>query len=80
MRILHKVFLLCLNIKTKSLDKILVQIFNPTPPWKGGMKNEVIEKLVEELKLQNMNFRTHKREIQKMSPLPQKLSELQDFS
>ena len=41
------------------MDKILVQIFYPTPPWEGGIKNEVIEKLVGGLKLQNMNFRTH---------------------
>ena len=43
----------------KILEKILVQIFNPTPHGEGGIKNEVIEKLVGELKLLNMIFRTH---------------------
>ena len=42
------------------MDKISVQIFKPTPPGEGGIKNEVIEKSLRELKLQNMNFRTHK--------------------
>ena len=46
-------------MKTKILEKIWAQILNPTPPGKGGIKNEVIEKLVGELKLQNMIFRTH---------------------
>ena len=31
-------------LKTKILDKISVQIFKPTPPGEGGIKNEVIEK------------------------------------
>ena len=42
------------------MEKIWVQIFNPTHPGEGGIKNEVIEKLVGELKLQNMIFRTYK--------------------
>ena len=46
--------------KTKILEKIWVQIFNPPPPGEGGIKNEVIEKPLGELKLQNMYFRTHK--------------------
>ena len=41
------------------LGKIWVQIFNPTHPGEGGIKNEVIEKFVRELKFQNMIFRTH---------------------
>ena len=31
-------------------------MFNPTPPGEGDIKNELIEKIVGELKLQNMNF------------------------
>ena len=58
-----KVSWLFLNIKIKILDKIFVQIFNPTPPWKGGIKNECIEKLVWELKLQKMNSRYTKIRI-----------------
>ena len=36
-------------------------MFNPPPLGEGGIKNEVIEKLVGELKLQNMIFRTHNK-------------------
>ena len=36
--------------------------FLPYPPAEGGIKIEVIEKLVVEPKLQNMNFKTHKNE------------------
>ena len=46
----------------KILSKILLQIFKLYPPWEGGMKNWVIEKLVGELKLlklQNMIFKAH---------------------
>ena len=46
--------------KHKKLEKDWVQMFNPTPPGEGGMKNEVIEKSIGELKLQNMIFRTYK--------------------
>ena len=33
--------------------------FYPTPPLGGGIKIEVIEKLVVQPKVQNMNFKTH---------------------
>ena len=42
------------------MEKILVQIFNPTLHGEGGIKNEAIEKLVTERTLQNMIFVTHK--------------------
>ena len=44
----------------KILSKIWVQLFYPYPPWEGGIKNGVIEKVVGELKLQNMIFKAHK--------------------
>ena len=42
------------------MTKFEFKFLNPTPFWEGGIKNEVIEKSLRELKLQNMNFRTHK--------------------
>ena len=42
------------------LDKILVQIFNPTPTGDGGIKMKSLKNRFGELKLQNMIFRTHK--------------------
>ena len=47
-------------MKNKNFGNIWGQIFNPTHPREGGIKNEVIEKLVRELTLQNIIFKTHK--------------------
>ena len=44
----------------KILSKIWVQIFQPYPPWEGGIKMGVIKKVAGELKLQNMIFKAHK--------------------
>ena len=56
--------------KQKFWKKIELK-FLTLPPGEKGIKNEVIEKLVGELKLQNMIFRTHnnKTKSQKRSAL-----------
>ena len=47
----------------KILSKIWVQIFLSYPPLEGGIKNEVIEKVVGELKLQNIIFKAHENKV-----------------
>ena len=44
---------------TKILDTIWVQIFQPYPFMEGGIKIEVIEKLVRDPMLQNMIFKAN---------------------
>ena len=67
-------------LKTK-IDKIWVQMFNPTPPGEGDIKNELIEKIVGELKLQNMNFWPHKNSTKSKrgALFLKKMSKLQNF-
>ena len=50
------------------MDKILAQIFHPTPFGEGGIKNMVIEESIRDFKLQNMIFRTHKNKTKKDEP------------
>ena len=62
MHTLHESLLTFPKCYNKKLDKILVQIFNPTPHGEGSIKNEVIEKSVGDLKLQNTNFKYIKQD------------------
>ena len=46
--------------KQKFLTKFEFKFFNPTPSWRGGIKIEVIKKLVRDPMLLNMIFKANK--------------------